>query len=117
MLTSKFKVSFTLKSPKASTKEDWYSSLKDIYGIEGPNFDGYVSSVEFVSEFTLIIECYTLEGPEETSRLSELKDKVVNFEQVTWEEYKKAAVASAILIHALRMGYILETYTIESIPL
>ena len=111
MLTSKFKVSFTLNSPKESTMEEWYSSLKNIYGIEGPNFDGYVSSVNS-SGFTLIIECYTLEGPEENSRLSELKNKVLD-----WNEYKKYAVAGAIVIHAMRMGYIFESYTIESIPL
>jgi len=112
MLTSKFKVSLTLNSPKTSRKEDWYSSLKNIYGSEGPNFDGYVSSLESLTGFNLTVECYTLEGPEEASRLSELKDQVPD-----WNKYKKDAVAAAIVSHGTKMGYLIESYSTESIPL
>lgn len=103
MLVSKFKVSLTVAdSPKESiaTKESWYPSLKNIYGIEGPNFDGYVSNLIKDSSKSLIVECYTIEGPEEKARLSKLKELTSD-----WQQYQKEEVTKAIVRHGIMLGY------------
>ena len=110
MLVSKFKVLLkTLVDPGVITKESWYSSLKNIYGIQGPNFDGYISNV-YTENDSLSIECYTVEGPEEAERLLAIKGNPRE-----WLEYKKIAVATAILIHARYLGY--EVHYHKLIPL
>lgn len=114
MLVSKFKVLLkTLGdsgvSHSVTTKESWYSSLKNIYGIQGPNFDGYISNV-YSENNSLNIECYTVEGPEEAERLLAIKGSPAE-----WLEYKKIAVATAILIHAATLGYEVHDHTL--IPL
>jgi len=114
MLVSKFKVLLkTLGDSGVShsviTKESWYSSLKNIYGIQGPNFDGYISNV-YTEKDSLSIECYTVEGPEEAERLLAIKGNPAE-----WLEYKKIAVATAILIHAAHLGY--EVHEHKLIPL
>lgn len=112
MIVSKFKVLLkTLVDPgvshKVTMKESWYSSLKNIYGIQGPNFDGYISNV-YTENNSLNIECYTVEGPEEAERLLRIKGSPTE-----WLEYQKIAVATAILIHAAHLGYKVYEHTVK----
>jgi hypothetical protein len=108
MIVSKFKVLLkTLVDPGVTMKESWYSSLKNIYGIQGPNFDGYISNV-YTEKDSLNIECYTVEGPEEAERLLAIKGNPAE-----WLEYKKIAVATAILIHAAHLGYQVHEHTVK----
>jgi len=103
MIVSNFKICLTVAdSPKepSVTKESWYPSLKNIYGIEGPNFDGYVSNLIKDSSKSLIVECYTIEGPEENARLSKVKELTSD-----WCKYKKEAVTKALVRHGIMLGY------------
>ena len=110
MLVSKFKVSIAVKSQEHDvTNDTWYSSLKNIYETEGPNFDGYISNVTKTSD-SLIVECYTIEGPEEIARLSKLKE--LNSD---WQKYKKEAVTKAIVRHGIMLGY--SIIDCKSVPL
>jgi len=98
-----------LESLDKTTEAMWYSALKNIYGIHSQNYDGYISRVQDQLN-SLVIDCYTVEGPEEQERLSNLKNTVSE-----WDTYRKTAVTKAIISHARTLGY--KYSEVELVPL
>jgi len=93
---------------------NWYGALKNIYNRPGSNFDGYVSKVCLSDSSDLMdsitIYCYTVEGPEEAVRLSDLKDL-----HADWNAYRKEAITSAIFCYAYDLGCAIEKFEIEDV--
>jgi len=93
-------------------ESQWYSVLKDIYGSPGQNFDGYISKVHSDTNESLTVHCYTIEGPEERDRLSELKTIHTN-----WPLHRKSCLTTAILSFASHLGLKIRSYeTVELTP-
>ena len=89
----------------------WVGALKNIYGVPGSSYDGYVTSVGCSESYdSLIVSCYTVEGPEDNERLGGLKSS-----QGNWSLYRKSAVANGILLHALHIGIKITGYEIEEL--
>lgn len=112
MLTTRYKIH--LKTPAYVDHMDplkWVTALKNIYGVPGKSYDGYVTTIGSSESFdSLIISCYTVEGPEDTDRLSELKSS-----QIKWSLYRKSAVVNSILSCALDLGIKVGGYEIEEL--
>lgn len=89
----------------------WVGALKNIYGVPGKSYDGYVTSIGCSEAYDcLIVLCYTVEGPEDTDRLADLKAK-----QDNWSLYRKSAVVNGILSYALQLGIKMNGYEIEEL--
>jgi hypothetical protein len=89
----------------------WVSALKNIYGVPGKSYDGYVTTIGSSESYdSLIISCYTVEGPEDTERLAELKSN-----QANWSLYRKSAVVNSILSYALHLGMKVGGYEVEEL--
>ena len=112
MLTTRYKIH--LKTPAQETLMDplkWVGALKNIYGVPGSSYDGYVTTIESSESYdSLIVLCYTVEGPEDNERLADLKVK-----QSSWTLYRKSAVVNGILSHALHLGIKMNGYEIEEL--
>jgi hypothetical protein len=88
-----------IRSTSSLQENKLLPALKDIYGCPGKNFDGYVSRV-IQEKDSFLIQCYTLEGPEEVERLSSVKQSCDN-----WSDYRKNAVLNAITRYLDISGY------------
>jgi len=97
MLTTHYTVK--IRSNSSLQENKLLPALKDIYGCPGKNFDGYVSGVIQEND-SVVIQCYTLEGPEEMERLSSLRQSCND-----WSEYRKNAVLNAIISYLDIFGY------------
>ena len=112
MLTTRYKIH--LKTPAEEALMDsikWIGTLNNIYGVPGKSYDGYVTSVGCSESYdSLIVLCYTVEGPEDTDRLANLKAKHDN-----WSLYRKSAVVNGVLSYAMNLGLKIHGYEIEEL--
>lgn len=109
MPTWRFKIILKKLEGYTGLNEAWYPALNNIYGIQGNSYDGYISSISNESG-SLILECYLVEGPEENHRLSDLKNKIKD-----WNSHRESSVKIAIMKHSNKLGYMYPD--IELIPL
>jgi hypothetical protein len=110
MITTRFKVILKIYlSSIPLVESNWSRALSSIYHSPGPNFDGYISSVA-VNNDTLVIDCYTVEGPEEYERINGLKAIYRN-----WSLHRKSAVSNAILCFATSLGIRIRRYQTDEI--
>lgn len=112
MLTTRYKIQ--LKTQAYIDMMDplkWVGALKNIYGVPGKSYDGYVTMINCSEHYdSLVIMCYTVEGPEDRERLAQLKSS-----QDNWSLYRKSAVVNGILSHALHLGIKMTGYEIDEL--